>query len=136
MVILRRFSAKEEHRRLTASPFIKGKLSVKFIGIENHLNYIYRPKGDLSEIETLGLAALFNCSMLDKYFRISSGNTQVSATEIRAMPLPSIDIINEIGHNLNLLNNVPDRSQIDEIISRIISKREYITKFVAGVSDG
>jgi adenine-specific DNA-methyltransferase len=74
--------------------------------------------------------------MLDKYFRISSGNTQVSATEIRAMPLPSIDIINEIGHNLNLLNNVPDRSQIDEIISRIISKREYITKFVAGVSDG
>ena len=136
MVILRRFSAKEEHRRLTASPFIKGKLSAKFIGIENHLNYIYRPKGDLSEIETLGLAALFNCSMLDRYFRISSGNTQVSATEIRAMPLPSIDIINEIGHNLNLLNNVPDRSQIDEIISRIMSKREYITKFVAGVSDG
>lgn len=136
LVILRRFSAKEEHRRLTASPLFKGQLGSKFIGVENHLNYIYRPKGELSEIETLGLAALFNSSLLDKYFRISSGNTQVSATEIRAMPLPSINKINEIGFNIKFFKYVPSILEIDELVWSIINKGEKSLNMVAEASDG
>ena len=37
---------------------------------------------------------------MDTYFRISSGNTQVSATELRVMPLPPIDAIIEIGQRV------------------------------------
>jgi adenine-specific DNA-methyltransferase len=56
-VLLRRFSAKEEHRRLVAAPLFKGQLDAGLIGLENHLNYIYQPIGKLSQTRTLGLSA-------------------------------------------------------------------------------
>jgi len=42
MVLLRRFSAKEQKRRLTAAPFLAQDFDFEFIGLENHLNYIRR----------------------------------------------------------------------------------------------
>jgi adenine-specific DNA-methyltransferase len=96
-VLLRRFSAKEEARRLVAAPWLKRNLACPLVGIENHLNYIYRPAGELDEEEAYGLAALLNSTLLDTYFRVSSGNTQVSASELRAMPLPPRDVILSIG---------------------------------------
>ena len=44
-----------------------------------------------------GISALLNSTFLDRYFRISNGNTQVSATELRAMPLPAEQDIRSIG---------------------------------------
>jgi adenine-specific DNA-methyltransferase len=98
-VVLRRFSAKEEKRRLTAAPYLAGQFPVRGrIGLENHLNYVHRPDGrQLSPDEVYGLAALLNSRLMDTWFRIGSGNTQVSATELRAMPLPDIEIIRRIG---------------------------------------
>lgn len=95
-VLLRRFSAKEERQRLTAAPYLS-ELDGSVIGLENHLNYIYRLDGHLSEHETRGLAVLLNSSLMDGYFRIFSGNTQVSATELRSLPLPPLDSIIELG---------------------------------------
>jgi adenine-specific DNA-methyltransferase len=96
-VLLRRFSAKEERRRLTAAPLIAGYLGSPRIGLENHLNYVYRQGGTLTVDEAWGLAALYNSSFFDTYFRVVNGNTQASATELRAMPLPSLKVIVEIG---------------------------------------
>jgi len=96
-VLLRRFSAKEEAQRLTAAPLIGGRLGSELIGIENHLNYIHRPGGSLSTDEAWGLAALYNSAFFNDYFRALSGNTQVSATEIRSIPLPPLDAIIHIG---------------------------------------
>jgi adenine-specific DNA-methyltransferase len=96
-VLLRRFSSKEQARRLIAAPFIAGMLPGAYLGLENHLNYIYRPGGALTVEEACGLAALLNSRLLDTYFRSFNGNTQVSATELRAMPLPPLDKIVEIG---------------------------------------
>lgn len=97
-VLLRRFSAKEERRRLVAAPLLAGRLESPVIGLENHLNYVHRPGGTLAEDEAFGIAALFNSSLLDVYFRSVNGNTQVNATELRSMPLPTLDLISEIGH--------------------------------------
>lgn len=96
-VIMRRFSAKEEHRRLTAAVLRAGQLPGDKIGLENHLNFIHRPGGRLAFEEALGLATLLNSSLMDTYFRISSGNTQVSATELRALPLPGPEVLLRIG---------------------------------------
>ena len=96
-VLLRRFSAKEEKRRLVAAPLIRGSLNASVVGLENHLNYIRGLSRDLDEELAYGLSALLNSTFLDRYFRISNGNTQVSATELRAMPLPAERDIRSIG---------------------------------------
>jgi adenine-specific DNA-methyltransferase len=118
-VLLRRFSAKEERRRLVAAPFLKKDTNSQFVGLENHLNYIYRPKGEVSEEETSGLAALLNSDIFDTYFRIFNGNTQVSATELRRMPLPPLDLIREIGRQV--MNSVDSRDDLDEIVSAVLN---------------
>lgn len=96
-VLLRRFSAKEEPRRLVAGAFLRKNFHYHAVGLENHLNYIYRRQGELSESETCGLAALYNSALFDRYFRIVNGNTQVNAAELRALPLPPLNIIQRIG---------------------------------------
>ncbi|MEX0701983.1 MAG: Eco57I restriction-modification methylase domain-containing protein [Planctomycetales bacterium] len=96
-VLLRRFSAKEERRRLTAAPLLEGQLGSEWVGIENHLNYIHRPGGSLTKEEAIGLAIIYNSEFMDSYFRILNGSTQVSATEIRRIPLPPHELIVDIG---------------------------------------
>ena len=115
-VFLRRFSAKDDKSRLVATPYFVDISHAEYIGVENHLNYIYRPKGNLDRNEILGLAALLNSSLFDTYFRTFNGNINVSATELREMPLPPLEDIKQIGNQIILLN---DFSQLDvnEIIN-------------------
>ncbi len=75
------------------------------IGVENKLNYIYRPKGHLDRFEVMGLCGLLNSELFDLYFRTFNGNVNVSATELRQMPLPDLHIIKEIGRKLVLMND-------------------------------
>jgi adenine-specific DNA-methyltransferase len=109
-VLLRRFSAKEEARRLVAAPFIGKFYPYEMIGMENHINYIYRPKGTLREEEVWGLAVLYNSSFYDRYFRGLNGSTQVGATEVSSIPFPPMEIISEIGgkaiSNANIKNEI------------------------------
>lgn len=99
-VLIRRFSAKEERRRLTAAPFLRQDFAYGQIGLENHLNYLYRAGGELEIYEAVGLAALLNSALVDRYFRITNGNTQVNAAELRALPLPPLPVIKKIGENV------------------------------------
>jgi len=109
-IIMRRFSAKEEHRRLVAAPLFEGDLPGSVIGLENHLNYIYRPKGLIHRDEAIGLAALLSSELVDRFFRISNGNTQVSAAELRKLPLPSRSLLETIGRSVALGGTGLDRS--------------------------
>jgi adenine-specific DNA-methyltransferase len=114
-VLLRRFSAKEDKRRLVSAPFIGEKFDFEQIGFENHLNVIFRKKGRLSASETIGLSALLNSAIIDRYFRIVNGNTQVNAAELRILPLPPLDVIKNIGEKLQRANNdLPEK--VDSII--------------------
>lgn len=118
-VLLRRFSSKEEKRRLIAAPFLANQIKSPFIGLENHLNYVHRPGGSMSEEEVYGLAALFNSTLLDTYFRTFSGNTQVSATELRMMPLPSLDLITEVGRKAMVSGQTGE--SLDDIVASVLS---------------
>ncbi len=119
-VLLRRFSSKEQERRLIAAPYMQSAMEGAFIGLENHLNYIYRPGGELSAQETIGLAALLNSRLLDTYFRIFNGSTQVSATELRAMPFPLLEQITAIGRRV-VNKNAFDLEQADSIVEEILN---------------
>lgn len=125
-VLMRRFSAKEEARRLVAAPYLASAYAVPMVGLENHLNYVYRPKGQLTEHEAIGLAALFNSALLDGYFRISNGNTQVSATELRTMPLPSLAVITALGQRVQ--RDRPSQDALDELVMMLATADQYKEK--------
>lgn len=99
-VLLRRFSAKEDARRLVAAPYLRDSLPAPMLGLENHLNFIYRKHGELAGPEARALSALLNSALFDAYFRISSGNTQVSATELRGLPLPHAGALDQVAARL------------------------------------
>ena len=118
-VLLKRFTAKEERRRLVAG-IVEAKDSYSpFLGLENHLNYVYRPRDELTKEEALGLAGLFNSVLVDRYFRAISGNTQVNAAEIRAMPVPCVEAIREIGQ---AIERSPDRTSrnVERIVGEVL----------------
>lgn len=104
-VLLRRFSSKDDDSRLIAAPYFGNMSHSEFVGIENKLNYIYRPKGHMRRDEVMGITALLDSELFDAYFRTFNGNINVSATELRMMPLPPIETIREIGRKIILRNN-------------------------------
>ncbi len=104
-VLLRRFSSKDDSSRLVAAPYFGNMTQSEFVGIENKLNYIYRPKGHLRRDEVMGITALLDSEMFDAWFRTFNGNINVSATELRMMPLPPVETIREIGKKIILRNN-------------------------------
>lgn len=119
-ILLRRFSAKDDKSRLIAAPYFADCNQWEYIGIENHLNYIYRPDGNLENNELFGLSALLNSNLFDTYFRTFNGNINVSATELREMPLPSLEDIKQIGNEVILRGNF-SQNGIDELINSYFS---------------
>jgi len=79
----------------------------------------------LSNIKAYGLAAIFNSSFMDKYFRCISGNTQVNATEIRVMKFPSREQVKEIGACAQKLKTI-ETSEIDLIVNPVLGVMDSI----------
>lgn len=91
-VLTKRFSAKEEKRRLVASIYEGGRA-----GFENHLNYFHENGRGLPLDLARGLSAFLNSESVDQYFRIFSGHTQVNATDLRNLHYPSREQLIAIG---------------------------------------
>jgi adenine-specific DNA-methyltransferase len=53
----------------------------------------------MSHDEARGLARVLSSREYDDYFRICNGNTQVGASEIRELPLPSLENIVRLGRD-------------------------------------
>ncbi|MDD5466945.1 MAG: Eco57I restriction-modification methylase domain-containing protein [Anaerolineales bacterium] len=96
--IVRRFSSKEEQRRVIASvvdPRIFGE--VNMLGFENHLNVFHENKHGLPEELARGLAVFLNTTAVDVNFRRFSGHTQVNATDLKLMKYPTRDTLIKLG---------------------------------------
>ena len=95
--VVRRFSSKEERRRIVASVIDPARLPAKMIGIENHLNVFHAKRQPISEDLAHGLSAYLNATAVDTYFRRFNGHTQVNATDLRAMRYPNRDALISLG---------------------------------------
>ena len=96
-VFTKRFSAKEENRRLVAYVLDPSFLNYEFYGVENHLNVFHIDKHGLDAKIAYGLATFLNSRYADDAFRSFSGHTQVNATDLRTMRYPSYEILAKIG---------------------------------------
>ncbi len=97
--VVRRFTAKEEKRRIVAGVVDPNAFdNAPMLGIENHLNFFHANKEGLPQALAHGLAVFFNSTVIDEYYRCFSGHTQVNATDLKLMKYPSRDALIEVGN--------------------------------------
>jgi adenine-specific DNA-methyltransferase len=99
-VIIKRFSSKEQKKRIYCSAFLKDLYQFKKIGFENHLIYLYKKNGSLTKDEVYGLTGFLNSRLVDRFFRIINGNTQVNVSDLKPLPLPSHEFIVKLGKDI------------------------------------
>lgn len=99
-LFIKRFTAKEEHRRLQCGVYLARKHPEYMkISTQNKINFISGLR-ELSECVVYGLYVLFNSTLYDSYYRILNGSTQVNSTEINSMPVPPMNTIEAMGKEL------------------------------------
>lgn len=96
-VLLKRFSSKEERRRLVAGVLSPDVFPQGLIGIENHLNFFHRKRIGLPAVFAAGLCRFLNSTAADRYFRQFNGHTQVNASDLRALRYPDAPALDRLG---------------------------------------
>jgi adenine-specific DNA-methyltransferase len=96
-VLVKRFSAKEERRRVVAAVSSPEVVPGPCIAFENHLNVYHRANRGLSDALARGLAAFLNSSLVDQYVRQFNGHTQINATDLRGLRYPEASELERLG---------------------------------------
>lgn len=115
-VLTKRFTAKEERRRVVAVVFDPRRIQAKWLGFENHLNYFHAKGGGIQPGLAKGLAIFLNSTLLDRHFRLFSGHTQVNATDLRKLRYPTYEQLLRIGKQVK--DVFPDQQSIDHILEK------------------
>ncbi|HEU5230356.1 MAG TPA: Eco57I restriction-modification methylase domain-containing protein, partial [Ktedonobacteraceae bacterium] len=68
-VLVKRFSTKEEKKRIVAAVYDPTTMPGSSVGFENHLNYFHCNGKGISPTLAKGLAAYLNSTLVDSYFR-------------------------------------------------------------------
>ena len=96
-VFVKRFTAKEEHRRLQCGILLATDYpEYEYIGTQNKINFIRCQTAE----EAYGIYTLLNSTLYDTYYRILNGSTQVNSTEVNSIPVPDVKTITAMGRQL------------------------------------
>ena len=99
-LLTKRFTSKEERRRLVACLLEPADVDAEWLGFENHLNYFHARGKGLDRALALGLFVYLNSTLVDQYFRCFSGHTQVNATDLRKLAYPDRGTLVAMGRCL------------------------------------
>lgn len=116
-VIVKRFSAKEERRRVVAAVWDPGQNGSP-VAFENHLNVFHANGSGIDRDLAVGLSYWLNSSIVDNFFRTFSGHTQVNATDLRTLRFPSLNVLKTLGQGRDML--LPTQNEIDRLIIEVI----------------
>jgi adenine-specific DNA-methyltransferase len=100
-VLVKRFTAKEERRRVVACIYNPERIRSPLVGFENHLNYFHVQGQGMPMNLAKGLASFLNSTVVDVYFRQFSGHTQVNATDLRALHYPTKAGLERLGRKID-----------------------------------
>lgn len=119
-VLIKRFSAKEERRRVVASLYDPDQINAERVGFDNKLNVLHINQAGLPEPLAKGLAAFLNGTLIDAYFRQFSGHTQVNAGDLRALRFPGRAELEALGGHVN--GRMPAENEINQLIRREVKR--------------
>ncbi len=114
-VLVKRFSSKEERRRIVACLYDPKQVNSERVAFENHLNYFHIRGRGLPMSLAKGLAAFLNSTVVDSYFRQFSGHTQVNATDLRKLKYPSGEALRRLGAKIRYPIN---QNELDNLVER------------------
>jgi adenine-specific DNA-methyltransferase len=115
-VLIQRTTAKEQARRLIAAELPADVVEKnRGVVVENHLNMVVA-NSKPPRVSAAAVAAVLNSMAADRAFRSISGSVAVSAFELEALPLPSVEAIQEIEELLRL---GADRCAVDAAVCQL-----------------
>lgn len=117
-VLVKRFSSKEEPRRVVAAVYDPGTVRADVVAFENHLNVFHVSNEGMPRPRALGLAAFLNSTVVDAYFRFFNGHTQVNATDLRNMRYPTVHQLDALGEACETASLEP--GTVDELVERYV----------------
>ncbi|MCK6621368.1 MAG: Eco57I restriction-modification methylase domain-containing protein [Calditrichaceae bacterium] len=117
-VLVKRFSAKEERRRVAAAVYDPLRVPSDSVAFENHLNFYHIQGSGLPASVARGLAAFLNSTLVDSYFRQFSGHTQVNAADLRALRYPAWERLVMLGERIG--ETFPDQEELDRLVEGVI----------------
>ena len=103
LIIVKRIPAKSDDRFVNASIYLASQLpAYKYISTHNKINFIDTKdkNAEMSARFAFGLFALLNSTIYDRYVSIVSKSKQINSKEMRELPLPPRNIIENIGMRL------------------------------------
>ena len=127
MVIIKRIPAKSDDRFVNSAIYMAAQLpSYRYISTHNKINFIDTKDKNAEMCPRLafGLFAILNSTIYDRYISIVSKSKQINSKELRYLPLPERNIIENIGMRLMAVKQT-SVAACDQIVNptlHIISK--------------
>ncbi len=120
--VVRRFSSKEEQRRIVANVVDPQAFATEFLGFENHLNVFHADKKGIDRDVAYGLSVFLNSTAVDEYFRRFSGHTQVNATDLRLLRYPGLKELRALGQWIQTVGRLT-QEMIDQEVEALHGRR-------------
>jgi adenine-specific DNA-methyltransferase len=115
--VVKRFSSKEERRRIVAAVWSPEQVPGP-VAFENHVNVFHVRGAGLDRDTAFGLSMWLNSSLVDKFFRTFSGHTQVNATDLRTMRFPAAESLRQTGRLAP--ERLPEQAEIDATVYKVL----------------
>jgi len=131
-VIVKRFTSKEEPRRLVAAVHHPVGVPSTHVGFENHLNVYHCDGRGIDPRLARGLALYLNSSVVDIHFRQFSGHTQVNATDLRNLRYPLPDQLERLGAAIDA--TMPDQRSVDRLVRQYVPELDLFEGGIDPVS--
>ncbi|MGH2957853.1 MAG: Eco57I restriction-modification methylase domain-containing protein [Solirubrobacterales bacterium] len=118
-VIVKRFTSKEERRRVSAGVCTPEMVPGSGIAFENHLNVFHQDGRGLAIEIAQGVSVFLNSTLIDDYVRLFNGHTQINATDLRNLRYPSLAQLRELGERFQAEPRF-EQAHIDGLVEAVI----------------
>ncbi|WP_423918270.1 Eco57I restriction-modification methylase domain-containing protein [Candidatus Poriferisodalis sp.] len=123
-VLVKRFSSKEERRRVVAAVLEHADLPSDVVAMENHVNVLHVSNRGMERDLAWGLAAYLNSTAVDLFFRQFNGHTQVNAADLESLRYPDVPSLLALGAEARSANF--EQAATDLLVERHVPALEGV----------